>query len=38
LRKFQQHNSDVDLTNLVKIIIMTQGSDEIGIDDIEFSK
>lgn len=38
LRKFQQHNSDVDLTNLVKIIITTQGSGEIGIDDIEFGK
>ena len=36
LRKFQQHNSGVDLTNLVKIIITTQGSGEIGIDDIEF--
>lgn len=38
LRKFQQHNSGVDLTNLVKIVITTQGSGEIGIDDIEFSK
>jgi hypothetical protein len=38
LRKFQQHNSGVDLTDLVKIIITTQGSGEIGIDDIEFGK
>ncbi len=38
LRKFQQHSSGVDLTDLVKIIITTDGSDEIGIDDIEFGK
>lgn len=38
LRKFQQHSSGVDLTNLVKIIITTQGSGDIGIDDIEFGK
>ncbi|MHC4179087.1 MAG: hypothetical protein ACYSWU_16360, partial [Planctomycetota bacterium] len=38
LRKFQQHSSGVDLTNLVKIIVTTQGSGDIGIDDIEFSK
>ncbi len=38
LRKFQQHSSGVDLTDLVKIIITTQGSGEIGIDDIEFGK
>jgi hypothetical protein len=38
LRKFQQHSSGVDLTNLVKIIISTDGSGEVGIDDIEFSK
>jgi hypothetical protein len=38
LRKFQQHSSGVDLTDLVKIIISTQGSGEIGIDDIEFGK
>lgn len=38
LRKFQQHNSGVDLTNLVKIMITTEGSGEVGIDDIEFSK
>ncbi len=36
LRKFQQHNSGVDLTDLVKIIITTDGTGEIGIDDIEF--
>lgn len=38
LRKFQQHNSDVDLTDLVKIIITTEGSGVVGIDDIEFGK
>lgn len=38
LRKFQQHSSGVDLTDLVKIIITTQGSGEVGIDDIEFGK
>lgn len=38
LRKFQQHSSGVDLTDLVKIIITTDGSGEIGIDDIEFGK
>lgn len=38
LRKFQQHSSGVDLKNLVKIMITTEDSGEIGIDDIEFSK
>jgi hypothetical protein len=38
LRKFQQHNSGVVLTDLVKIIITTAGSGDIGIDDIEFGK
>lgn len=38
LRKFQQHNSGVILTNLIKVIITSEGSGEIGIDDIEFSK
>ena len=38
LRKFQQHSSGVDLTNLTKIIVTTEGSGDIGIDDIEFSK
>lgn len=38
LRKFQQHNSGVDLTDLRKIILTSQGSGDIGIDDIEFGK
>lgn len=38
LRNFTQNNSGVDLTNIVKITIRTEGSGEIGIDDIEFGK
>ncbi len=38
LRKFQQHNSGVDITDLVKIIITTEGAGVVGIDDIEFGK
>lgn len=38
LRKFQQHESGLDLTDVVKIIVTTNGSGEIGIDDIEFGK
>ena len=38
LRNFTQNNSGVDLTNIAKITIRTEGSGEIGIDDIEFGK
>lgn len=38
LRNFAEHSPDLDLTNIVKIIIKTEGSGEIGIDDIEFGK
>lgn len=38
LRNFTMNNSGVDLTNVVKITIRTEGSGEIGIDDIEFGK
>ncbi len=38
LRNFTMNNSGVDLTNIVKITIQTEGTDEIGIDDIEFGK
>jgi hypothetical protein len=38
LRNFTMNNSGVDLTNIVKITIRTEGSGEIGIDDIEFGK
>lgn len=38
LRYFTMNNSGVDLTNIVKITIRTEGSGEIGIDDIEFGK
>ena len=36
LRNFAEHSPDLDLDNIVKIIIRTEGSGEIGIDDIEF--
>lgn len=38
LRYFTRNNSQVDLTNIVKITIQTTGTAEIGIDDIEFGK
>jgi len=38
LRNFAEHSPDLDLDNIVKIIIHTEGSGEIGIDDIEFGK
>lgn len=36
LRNFTMNNSGVDLNNIVQITIRTEGSGEIGIDDIEF--
>lgn len=38
LRNFTQNNSGVDLTDIVRITVRTEGSGEIGIDDIEFGK
>lgn len=38
LQNFTKNNSQVDLTNIAKITIMTTGSSEIGLDDIEFGK
>jgi hypothetical protein len=38
LRNFTMNNSGVDLTNIVRVTIITEGSGEIGIDDIEFGK
>lgn len=38
LRNFTQNNSDVDLTDVVRVIIRTEGSGEVGIDDVEFGK
>ena len=38
LNKFTMNNSGVDLTNIVRITIRTEGSGEVGIDDIEFGK
>lgn len=38
LRAFTLNNSMVDLTNVARITIMTAGSGEIAIDDIEFGK
>ena len=38
LRLFTRNNSLVDLTNIVRITIRTEGSGEIGIDDVEFGK
>jgi hypothetical protein len=32
------NNSQVDLTDVAKITITTEGATEIGIDDIEFGK
>ncbi len=37
LRNFTMCNSGVDLTDIVKITIRTEGMGEIGIDDIEFT-
>lgn len=38
LRNFTMNNSGVDLNNIVRVTIQTEGSGEIGIDDIEFGK
>jgi hypothetical protein len=38
LRYFTRNNSLVDLTDIVKVTIVAEGSAEIGIDDIEFGK
>lgn len=38
LMYFTKNNSQVDLTDIVRISIATEGSGEIGIDDIEFGK
>jgi len=38
LCNFTMHHSGVDLKNIVKITIRTEGSGELGIDDIEFGK
>ena len=38
LRNFTMNNSGVDLTDIVKITITTEGAGEIGIDDIEVGK
>jgi hypothetical protein len=38
LQNFTKNNSLVDLTDIVKIKIMTDGAAEIGIDDVEFGK
>lgn len=38
LQNFTKNNSQVDLTDIVKITILTSGSSEIGLDDIEFGK
>ncbi len=38
LQNFTKNNSQVDLTDIVKITILTTGSAEIGLDDIEFGK
>ncbi len=37
LAHFKLNNSSVDLTDIRKIIITTEGSGNIGLDDIEFS-
>lgn len=36
LRNFTMNNSGVDLTDIVKVTIRTEGSGEIGLDEIEF--
>jgi hypothetical protein len=38
LMYFTKNNSQVDLTDISRITISTEGSAEIGIDDIEFGK
>ena len=38
LRFFTRNHSHVDLTDIAKITIRTEGSGEIGLDDIEFGK
>jgi hypothetical protein len=38
LRYFAMNNSLVDLADIAKITIATEGSGEIGIDDVEFGK
>jgi hypothetical protein len=38
LRNFTQNNSGVDLTDIVRITVRTEGSGAIGIDDIEVGR
>ena len=38
LQNFTMNNSGVDLTDIHKVTITTEGSGEIGIDDIEFTR
>ncbi len=38
LRNFTQNNSGVDLTDIRRVTVRTEGSGEIGIDDIELGK
>ncbi len=38
LRNFTMNNSGVDLTDIVKITIRTEGSGEIAVDEIEFGE
>ena len=38
LRFFTKNHSHVDLSDIAKITIRTEGSGEIGLDDIEFGK
>jgi hypothetical protein len=38
LQNFTKNNSQVDLTDIVKVTIKSTGSAEIGLDDIEFGK
>jgi hypothetical protein len=37
LEDFTSGNSNVDLTNIVRITIRPEGTENIAIDDIEFS-
>lgn len=38
LRNFTQNNSQVDLTDIVRVRVKTTGTGEIGLDDVEFGK
>ena len=38
LRNFTMNNSGIDLSDLVKVTIQTEGAGEIGLDDVEFGK